>query len=66
MGGKLKVRCPICKRKTSWKNNPYRPFCSRECKLADLFNWLNEDYKIRILEENLLDDKEIQQNKVEE
>ncbi|PMP67992.1 MAG: DNA gyrase inhibitor YacG [Thermodesulfobacterium geofontis] len=66
MGGKLKVRCPICKRKTSWENNPYRPFCSRECKLADLFNWLNEDYKIRILEENLLDDKEIQQNKVEE
>jgi len=25
---------------------PYRPFCSRRCKLIDLAHWLNEDYRI--------------------
>ena len=36
MGNKLKIRCPVCKKKTFWEGNPYRPFCSKECKLADL------------------------------
>ncbi len=47
MGNKRKVRCPTCKRLTQWKDNPYRPFCSRECKLADLYSWLNEEYSIK-------------------
>jgi len=25
---------------------PYRPFCSRRCKLIDLGRWLNEEYRI--------------------
>ncbi len=58
MGGKLKIKCPVCKKKTTWKNNPYRPFCSKECKLADLYHWMNEDYRIKILGENLLEDRE--------
>ena len=59
MGGKLKVRCPVCKKRVSWENNPYRPFCSQECKLADFYHWINEDYRIKISRENLLDDKEL-------
>ncbi len=39
-------RCPICKKPVSWKDNPYRPFCSEKCKMADLYSWLNEEYKI--------------------
>jgi endogenous inhibitor of DNA gyrase (YacG/DUF329 family) len=27
-------------------DNPYRPFCSERCKLADLGRWLNEDYRL--------------------
>jgi endogenous inhibitor of DNA gyrase (YacG/DUF329 family) len=42
-----KIRCPICNKETVWEGNPYRPFCSRECKLADLYNWFSEEYKIR-------------------
>ncbi|RKX58903.1 MAG: DNA gyrase inhibitor YacG [Thermodesulfobacteriota bacterium] len=57
MGNKLKIRCPVCKKKTFWKNNPYRPFCSKECKLADLYNWLNEDYKIKIFKEELKNER---------
>jgi endogenous inhibitor of DNA gyrase (YacG/DUF329 family) len=26
--------------------NPYRPFCSERCKLADLGSWLNGDYRV--------------------
>jgi endogenous inhibitor of DNA gyrase (YacG/DUF329 family) len=26
--------------------NPYRPFCSERCKLADLGSWLNGDYRL--------------------
>lgn len=45
------LRCPKCKKKVSWKNNPYRPFCSKVCKLADLFSWLEEEYRIKVSEE---------------
>jgi endogenous inhibitor of DNA gyrase (YacG/DUF329 family) len=41
-----KVKCPNCKRECPWEGNPYRPFCSQECKLADLHRWLNEEYSL--------------------
>jgi len=41
------VKCPRCRKKTRWEGNPYRPFCSLRCKLADLGAWLKEDYVIR-------------------
>lgn len=51
MAGSLKkVKCPLCGKKTLWDDNPYRPFCSKECKLADLYNWLSEVYKISLPE----------------
>ncbi|MCS7279465.1 MAG: DNA gyrase inhibitor YacG [Thermodesulfobacteriaceae bacterium] len=49
MGSKLK--CPKCKREVKWKNNPYKPFCSKVCKLADLYGWLEEEYRIKVIEE---------------
>ncbi len=42
------IKCPLCGKKTLWKENPFRPFCSKECKLADLYNWLSEEYKVKI------------------
>ncbi len=39
------MRCPICKKKTCYYGNPYRPFCSERCKLIDLHNWLSERYR---------------------
>jgi endogenous inhibitor of DNA gyrase (YacG/DUF329 family) len=30
--------------------NPYRPFCSERCKLADLGSWLNGDYRLPVAE----------------
>ena len=44
---KKKIKCPVCKREVDWEGNPYRPFCSRECKLADLYNWFSEEYRIK-------------------
>jgi len=42
----MKITCPICKRVTTWEENPYRPFCSERCKLIDLGKWVSEEYKI--------------------
>jgi endogenous inhibitor of DNA gyrase (YacG/DUF329 family) len=45
------MRCPVCKRETAWKGNPFRPFCSERCKLIDLGNWLAERYRINAAED---------------
>lgn len=38
-----KVTCPSCKKETVLGvQNPYRPFCSRQCQLVDLGDWLDE------------------------
>ena len=42
----MKIICPICKRATTWEENPCRPFCSERCKLIDLGKWVSEEYKI--------------------
>ena len=42
----MKLVCPICKNKTTWEENPWRPFCSERCKLIDLGKWVSEEYRI--------------------
>jgi endogenous inhibitor of DNA gyrase (YacG/DUF329 family) len=42
----MQIACPLCKKKTTWEENPWRPFCSERCKLVDLGKWASEDYKI--------------------
>ena len=43
---KVEVRCPTCRRPTSWGDNPQRPFCSLVCRLIDLGVWLDEGYVV--------------------
>ena len=41
------VACPTCRRDVIWDtNNPYRPFCSKRCRTADLGAWAEERYSI--------------------
>ncbi len=42
----MKIKCPICKKVTTWEENPHRPFCSERCKLVDLGKWAAEEYKV--------------------
>lgn len=42
----MQITCPVCKKKTTWEENPWRPFCSERCKLIDLGKWASEEYKI--------------------
>lgn len=42
----MRIICPICKKKTTWEENPWRPFCSERCKLLDLGKWVAEEYRI--------------------
>jgi len=44
----LKVKCPTCKKKVEYSTeNPSRPFCSEKCKLIDLGQWFEEDYRFK-------------------
>lgn len=40
------MTCPICRRPTTWEDNPHRPFCSERCKLLDFGAWANEEYSV--------------------
>ncbi len=59
----MKVKCPTCRQKTEWQNNPYRPFCSERCKMIDLGAWASEEY---IIEGKLDDetDKELSEKEI--
>jgi uncharacterized protein len=48
----MQIICPICKKKTTWEENPNKPFCSERCKLIDLGKWVSDEYKIEGNEEN--------------
>jgi len=38
--------CPVCGSPVDFSMNPYRPFCSKRCKMVDLGAWFKEDYRI--------------------
>jgi endogenous inhibitor of DNA gyrase (YacG/DUF329 family) len=40
------IICPVCRKKTTWEENPWRPFCSERCKLVDFGKWVTEEYKV--------------------
>ena len=42
----MRITCPICKKETTWEENPFRPFCSERCRLMDLGQWASEEYRI--------------------
>lgn len=52
----MKIHCPLCKKETTWEENPFRPFCSERCRLLDLGKWASGDY--RIAGENIPRDEE--------
>ena len=40
------IICSVCRKKTTWEENPWRPFCSERCKLIDFDKWVDEEYTI--------------------
>ncbi len=56
-----KHKCPQCGKLTKYDGNPYRPFCSKRCKMVDLGAWLREEYSISSplysMDESVPDDK---------
>ncbi|MDO4694845.1 MAG: DNA gyrase inhibitor YacG [Eikenella sp.] len=51
------VSCPTCRRPVVWSadESPYRPFCSRRCRLIDLGAWADESRRIPGVEPDLAD-----------
>ncbi len=42
----IRLKCPTCKKETVYsEENSSRPFCSEKCRLIDLGQWFEEDYK---------------------
>jgi endogenous inhibitor of DNA gyrase (YacG/DUF329 family) len=42
------MKCPICGKPSTWKDNPDRPFCSERCRIIDLAKWSSEDYRVEV------------------
>ena len=42
----LRVPCPRCGKKTPWKGNAFRPFCSQRCQQFDLAAWASDEYRL--------------------
>jgi hypothetical protein len=41
------VRCPRCQQPAVFApENPWRPFCSERCRLADLGAWASEEFRL--------------------
>jgi endogenous inhibitor of DNA gyrase (YacG/DUF329 family) len=41
------VACPQCGTEVVWNSESrFRPFCSERCKMIDLGQWANEEYRI--------------------
>ena len=43
-------KCPLCRRETTWEDNPWRPFCSERCQMIDLGRWAAEEYRMPLAE----------------
>ncbi len=40
------VPCPVCRKSSRYHlDNPDRPFCSERCRMVDLGQWFEEDYR---------------------
>ncbi|MBT6857121.1 MAG: DNA gyrase inhibitor YacG [Rhodospirillaceae bacterium] len=45
-------KCPLCGHAAE---EDYRPFCSKRCKQLDLGRWLDESYRVPVVETDDLD-----------
>ena len=44
---KKTIKCPECGKSTEYSPaNEYRPFCSQRCRLIDLGEWIEGNYRI--------------------
>lgn len=62
----MQITCRICKKKTTWEENPYRPFCSDRCKAIDLGAWAAEEYRVAGKSEEEEDESELDERQEEE
>lgn len=56
---KAEIKCPQCRETTVWEGNPDRPFCSERCRLIDLGQWADEEYRIAGRSQDTLSEENI-------
>lgn len=43
----MQYQCPHCTTELIWNpDNPFRPFCSEQCKNRDFIAWANEENRL--------------------
>lgn len=43
----MSTRCPVCRKPVDIsKDNPWRPFCCKRCRIIDFGEWMDEKRKI--------------------
>ena len=42
----MKIPCPNCRSMSEVEGNPNRPFCSDRCRLIDLGQWAEGEYRV--------------------
>jgi endogenous inhibitor of DNA gyrase (YacG/DUF329 family) len=56
----MQFQCPVCKSKvassTQANPSPFFPFCSQRCRLVDLGQWLDGNYRIPVTPDPLDED----------
>lgn len=60
------MQCPECGRNIEDPAQPYRPFCSRRCKLLDLKKWISGEYRIASVAEDESDREATETERPEE
>jgi endogenous inhibitor of DNA gyrase (YacG/DUF329 family) len=43
---KVEVKCPHCKKRFSYYESNFRPFCCERCQNVDLGHWLEGNYTV--------------------
>lgn len=56
----MQFQCPVCKSNVAGsareRSSPFFPFCSQRCRLVDLGQWLDGQYRIPVNPDPLDDD----------
>ena len=55
---KPQVRTPTCPQCGKVPQRKYRPFCSQRCAQLDLGRWLNEEFRVPVVESDDIDEFE--------
>jgi uncharacterized protein len=62
----MKTSCRKCGKGITLQDNPFRPFCSKQCQMTDLGKWVDEEYRVQGDSDNVIDMRSRQRSENED